>query len=113
MAAPCTAAMIGTGQAIWARIIASKTRCCAAHASSDPAPQVVATIQRRPRLEQFVAHLARERVGHVGPVEHDRHDARRRLFDQDRLGHQKLLGWPSTWVATWLRIRFVEIGATW
>ncbi len=25
---------------------------------------------------------------------------------------QKLFGRPSTWVATWLRIRFVEIGAT-
>jgi hypothetical protein len=27
--------------------------------------------------------------------------------------HQKDFGRSSTWVATWLRIRFVEIGATW
>lgn len=26
--------------------------------------------------------------------------------------HQKLLGRPSAWVATWLRIKFVLIGAT-
>src|SRR3546814_376844 len=26
--------------------------------------------------------------------------------------HQKDLGRPSTWVATWLRIKFVEMGAT-
>ena len=40
-----------------------------------------------------------------------------RLFERNdenifQHGSQKLLGRPSAWVATWLRIRFVEIGAT-
>ena len=49
--------------------------------------------------------LRSQRSGHRLLLRHDE-DA------LQRLGHQNDFGRPSAWVATWLRIRFVEIGAT-
>ena len=83
-------------------------------AAQDHRPQALVRPQVGPDGQQLLAHPGRERVGNIRPVEGDDHDARRGGLDLDRLvGHQKLLGCPSTWVATWLRMRFVEIGATW
>ena len=35
------------------------------------------------------------------------------LEDEFAVAHQNDFGRSSTWVATWERMRFVEIGATW